>query len=358
MGLSWERDWRVEERKEREERDAKGEDITASIYRPEYGQGIADCLRAVYGEEYPVKTVYDPLALQKEFDLGNLYYAVAINEDGTVVGCEAMYRSSPPFPSIYEIGAGVVIPAYRGRGIQHILYDVLAEYLKIHTPLEEIFGEPVCNHVKMQKMMCEKGGIETALEVDLVPAETFLREGLGTGRVSTLLHFACVKDRPQEVFVPERYSEHFEMLYADPRRERKLSPGGFGLPSDVTTQGNVAIFRHAGVARLTLQALGNDLDRYMDHHDAAMKNQNLEVSQAFLPLDRPSVGEAVEILRSRGYFLGGILPRWFDCDGLLMQRVSQNPNWSGIRLYSSRAEKILEIVRMDWEEVRSAGCSR
>jgi hypothetical protein len=330
----------------------KDGDLTATIYRPEYGQGIAECLRAVYGEEYPVKTVYDPAALQREFDLGNLYYAVALNESGMVVGCEAMYRSSPPFRSIYEIGAGVVIPTYRGRGIQHILYDVLVDYLKTHTPMEEIFGEPVCNHVKMQKMMHEKGAVETALEVDLVPASTFLREGLGTGRVATLLHFACVKDRPQEVFVPERYREDFEMLYADLRRERKLSAGGSVLPSAVITQGEVALFQHAAVARLTLHAFGRDLDRYMDNHDATMKNQRVEISQVFLPLDQPSIGEAVRVLRSRGYFLGGVLPRWFDCDGLLMQGVSQKPNWSGIKLYSPRAEKILERVRTDWEAMR------
>jgi hypothetical protein len=62
------------------------------------------------------------------------------------------------------------------------------------------------------------------------------------------------------------------------------------------------------------------------------------------------VGQAVDVLRKRGYFLGGILPRWFDVDGMLMQKITGRPNWEGIQLFSDRAKKILELIKKDWEK--------
>ncbi len=324
--------------------------FTTGIYKTEYGQGIADCFRAIYGESYAVKTVYDPSALQREFELGNLYFAVALNGNDEVVGCEAVYRSTPPFQLIYEAGAGVVLPAYRHMGIQYVLLDVLTDYLEKHTSVEEIFGEAVCNHLVIQKMMYDKGAIETAIEVEPIPAGTFAKEGLGSGRVSTLLQFKNIKDRPHDIYVPQCYHETFEMLYANLKRERRLSAGSSELSLDVVTHGDVVIFHHANVARLVLNRLGKDLSRFMEDYDASIKDKNIEVSQVCLPLDQPSISEAVGVLRSKGYFLGGILPRWFDCDGMLMQRVLQKPNWDNIKLFSQTAKIILEKIRKDWDE--------
>jgi hypothetical protein len=75
------------------------------------------------------------------------------------------------------------------------------------------------------------------------------------------------------------------------------------------------------------------------------------VLQVWLKLSWPWIGHAVNILRKRGFFLGGILPRWFDVDGMLMQKIIGQPNWEGIQLHSDRAKKILEIVKADWQRI-------
>jgi hypothetical protein len=77
----------------------------------------------------------------------------------------------------------------------------------------------------------------------------------------------------------------------------------------------------------------------------------IKVIQVYLNLACPWVAHAVEVLRSRGYFIGGILPRWFDDDGMLMQKIAGRPCWEGVRLFSDRAGEILRILRHDWEEV-------
>jgi hypothetical protein len=57
---------------------------------------------------------------------------------------------------------------------------------------------------------------------------------------------------------------------------------------------------------------------------------------------------AVGILRERGYFFGGPLPRWFNGDGLLMQKLLCPPDFEGIVLVSDFAKQFLEFIKEDW----------
>ena len=52
--------------------------------------------------------------------------------------------------------------------------------------------------------------------------------------------------------------------------------------------------------------------------------KGVEIFQVWIRLSRPWCGVMVETLREQGYFLGGILPRRFDEDGLLMQKNPGN----------------------------------
>ncbi len=61
----------------------------------------------------------------------------------------------------------------------------------------------------------------------------------------------------------------------------------------------------------------------------------------------------MEVLRGRGYFLGGLLPRWFGEDGLMMLSMPHEPHWQGINLEFQRAKDLVSLVRQDWQQVRA-----
>ena len=69
----------------------------------------------------------------------------------------------------------------------------------------------------------------------------------------------------------------------------------------------------------------------------------------------PWVGAAVHALRERGYFFGGALPRWFDSDGILMQKLLCPPDFDGIVLDSAESKQLLKIIRRDWERAEGGG---
>jgi hypothetical protein len=325
-------------------------EITIDKYRPEYGEGIARCFRAVYGDGYPVKIVYDPEALQAGVDKGSFYTVAALNGENEVIGVMGLYRSSSPYSLLYEIGAGIVLPEYRAQSIANKLCAYIYDRLAKEIGLEELFGEAVANHTKMQKISCQYENIEMGLEIDLMPAEAYTREKSSSGRVTTTTQFRCYKDKRQDVHVPEVYSEEFLYLYRDPKRERRLIASEARIPLDSVTSVENVYFESARVGRLMLSSIGHDVDSCLDTYEKDAAAKGTHVSQAFLKLDCPWVGKAVDILRSRGYFLAGILPRWFDSDGMLMQKVYGDPNWKGINLYSDRAKKILTFIRGDWEK--------
>jgi len=69
--------------------------------------------------------------------------------------------------------------------------------------------------------------------------------------------------------------------------------------------------------RLIIGRASDKADNLIELENQAL-GQKVVVIQAWLKLSCPWSGSAVDILRNKGYFLGGVLPRWFDEDGLLM----------------------------------------
>jgi hypothetical protein len=105
----------------------------------------------------------------------------------------------------------------------------------------------------------------------------------------------------------------------------------------------------AGVSRLAAWSLGPGFPAAWRAAEEEAAGQGSQVVQAWLPLGRPWVGAAVEELRSRGYFFGGLLPRWMDSDALLMQRLAASPDWEGIQLAFDTGRRLAEMARADWE---------
>ena len=73
--------------------------------------------------------------------------------------------------------------------------------------------------------------------------------------------------------------------------------------------------------------------------------------QLWLSLASPLVAAAVEVLRPRGFFLGGALPRWFDEDALLLQRVQGTPSWGDMHILPGTNQVVFDLVRQDWQRL-------
>lgn len=320
--------------------------ISFGMFRPEDAPAVVALFKRVYGDSYPVKLVYDAGGLIKAFEERSNIPGVGRTPSGETVGYCAYYRSAPN-PAVYEAGQGLVLPAFRNQGIVSRILAYLNE-MAPRLDAEAVFGEAVCNQTYMQTATRQElHYIETALEIDLMPAEAYTVEKSATGRVAALLMFRVMKERSQIAYLPECYEQQLRYMYSGFDVQPEFGSPDAALPA-IATEMDVQVFDFAKVARLTVKQTGTDFAEVVEAKEADILGQGVLVFQVWVRLSWPWIDEVVGILRKRGYFLGGPLPRWFGQDGLLMQKIAGRPNWEGIKLYSDRAQRILEIVQADW----------
>jgi len=331
-----------------------GREFEVRRIEPEDAWGVARCFYVAYGEHYPFDTYYIPDKLIDENRKGNIISVVARTGSGDIVGCCALYRSSAYFSGVYEIGQAIVVPEYRFTFAALCMQEFLMELLDSLQEIHAIFGEAVCNHVITQKMMTFAGFEETGLELGLMPPEAFTDLVFPFDRVSTVLGFRTVKDRSHDIFVPKNYVRELEFTMSGIDISRTLKESRKRPPRGVLT-GFVPLFiDYAHVVRSNVYRIGEDFPEVQDGLEREAQSRQAQVTQIFVNLGDPCSDWAVSLLRKGGYFFGGFLPRWFDTDGLLMQRLAVLPHPQGIKLSSSRARKILEIIRHDIE--RNPAC--
>jgi hypothetical protein len=321
------------------------------LMQPEDANGTVALYRATYGDAYPIREIYDPEALLRQQETGAMYHVVCRTADGLVAGHWGLYRTSAPFPGIYEAGHGMILAEYRGRGLNDRIARYTIETLIPRLGIPAVWGEAVANHVFMQKTCAVSGYIETGIELDLMPAASYEKEKSASGRVGAVLVFRLYQTRGQTIHLPDPYVGLLRELHG----EAHDAPHVYHAPGDVPPEGPSEMqsiaFEGANLARMTIQAIGSDLREIVEGKEKLHTGDGATVFQVYLRLTDPGIGFAVRTLRGCGYFFGGVLPRWFDDDGLMMQKTLHEPNVAGLKLYTDKAKRILEFILRDRDEV-------
>jgi hypothetical protein len=336
--------------------DMRGEEMIQKFDVGNFAQkdapGIVRLFRSVYGEGYPIKLFYDEEALKEANAEGRYQSIVARTLEGDVIGVEHLFHSAP-HEAVYEAGAGLVHRDFRKMGINTLMLAFLFnEWVPSKPHIEMIFGESVCNHPHMQKTLNRFGLIDMALEVCLMPAEAYSKEKSATGRVAALLQFRAFRQVSRQVFLPLPYEEELRLLYGRLGGSRELMPREGRVHDDLPSDAEVKYFDFAQLCRVSVKHGGTDFGDYMAAIEKETAQQKVKVVQVWLPLSCAWAGAATDKLRKRGYFFGGLLPRWFDGDGLLMQKIHCPPDFDTISLHAESAEIILEMVKKDWQRSR------
>lgn len=330
------------------------EPFEVGYFHPEDAEGIVRLFRAVYGEHYPIRLFYDPAAIIAANREGRYYSIVARTASGNVIGVNHLYLSSP-YKSLYESGVGLVLKEYRNTGANtRMLRYLYEEFVPRMDNIEEVFGEAVCNHPYMQKAIATFRYVEAAIEVALMPAEAYTKEKSAAGRVATLTAFRCYRPKPHRLFLPATYDGTLHRIYGRLDDARDLDLSADRIPAGAATRAELEIFDFARVARIAVHDIGEDFRDCLSGLEARGREKNAVVFQVWVNLTAPWVGEAVELLRDRGYFFGGALPRWFDGDGMLMQKLLCPPDFEGIVLESDFSKELLKVIREDWRRAQQA----
>ena len=303
--------------------------------------------RAVYGDHFPIKEMYDPDYIIRQQEEGLMYRVVAVDAAGKVLAHHAMYRLEETYHGLYEGGQGMVYPEHRGKGFSNVLQDYIGRVLGPAAGLEEFWGESVTNHVKMQKAALFVGVKETGIELEVMPAESYEAEKSAPGRVGAVVCNLVVREKPHRVFLPAPYAEVLKRIYENAKRKRQLEAATEPLSAAVQTRHAVTYIASAGVLRISVFEAGGDMGEVIaglvDKYTAA----GAVVFQVLLPLDKAYSGALTEALNKQGFFFSALVMRWFDADGLLLQKLAHPTDYDAIQIYSDFAKELLRFVIQD-----------
>ncbi|MDO9630421.1 MAG: hypothetical protein Q7I92_00780, partial [Humidesulfovibrio sp.] len=289
-----------------------GLSYVVEVFRPDDAEGVCDLFYRVYNDAYPLDMYYIPDAVRSAVEQGALHPVVARLPGGEVVGFAALYRSSPPFAGLLEFGLGMVHPEYRGSLILFHLTNELTDRMTALPGVEAVFGEAVCDTIITQSSSALFGFREVALELELMP-------GGGSGRISCLVLFRNIRDRKRLLHAPAFCVEELRTLVAWAELDREVAVLDEGPQDAQATRLEVQTFAHAGVMRGNVHSLSGDGAAALRQAEAEAAAEGCRIFQWFLNLAEPRAAAGAWLLRQNGYRLGGLMPRWFDDDALLMQ---------------------------------------
>lgn len=312
---------------------------------------VATIFRVLYGEDFPVRDVYQPEVLWREIEAGRLAAALAIDGAKRPVGYISFFTPSPN-PRLWEAGNLLVDPDYSHTNVAGMLTGFY--FNPQHSELQNcdgIFSQAVCCHYYTQVSGNKAGLVDCALELDLLDGASF-KDGksnkAGMPRVSCVLSFKELSNpavAPQ--YLPVRYEEKLRQIAA-PLRPRKFLPSTEALPLAGDTVRVDKYYELAKSWKVAVSSIGGDWASVVAELLADAKRRDLVSLQVVLNTACPAIGAAIEMLRTQGFFFGGFAPRWFGADGVMMQQLfDSEPDYENTKLYSPEAKDLLAFIRQD-----------
>ncbi|ACV61820.1 conserved hypothetical protein [Desulfofarcimen acetoxidans DSM 771] len=341
-----------------EEKSVHEQSWVIDLFKPEDAEGVVGLYRAIYGEYFPLPDIYIADWHREQVQNNDSYRVVARLPSGRLIGTVALFRSVPTNNELYEGGGLMVLKEYQTQNVAIQLVRFVCNSLpKMHN-LGQIWGEAVCNHLVSQMLSIKNGHIACALEVDMMPEaayEKLSERGQNiNSRVSALVVFKAFDPDSQVVYLPLAYEDALKKLYAPFNFGHKFLRPDSNLEDGSNTGANINTMPGAGITRITVSQIGIDFASWLDRTHNELKNSGSKVYQVIIPLNTPLVDKAAENLRNEGYWLGGLLPRWFGHDGFLMQKTLYEPDFSKIKVYSKQGKEVLAMVKADYE--KKLGC--
>lgn len=315
---------------------------------------VGEVFRSIYGDDFPVKDVYNPEVLCREIQAGRLASALAFSKEEQAAGYVSMFKTAPN-PRIWEAGNVTVVPTFTRTDVASRLVRYCLDLIARNTAdCDGFFEESICSHYFTQVKAAKIGMVDCALELDQLDGKS-LKDNksnkANAARISCILSFQEMTDPHEPEYIPIRYNEILQQI-ARSLRPRTLITSTAVLPAYAITKLEEKYYASAGTWKVAVPTVGSDWAAAVDDILNKARQRQVISLQIAINMACPQIGAAVEILRKQGFFFGGIAPRWFGTDGLLMQKLfGSKTEYEKIKLYTQTAKGLLSFIKSDRESV-------
>ena len=319
--------------------------------RPEEAIYVSQCIYRAYGYTYPIEDLYYPDRIVRMNETGELLSAVAVAEDGEIVGHYALER--PDLGIVAESGQAVVRPAHRGRKLMERMRAFLTEEGE-KLGLQGFYSQPVTSHIFSQRVNERFGSRVAGITLGLVPRELRFKriksEPLPQ-RETVMLYFRNLGQPLQTtVYAPNHHKTMIERLYNNLDR-----PVIFKNGESLYGRSNVSVLFHkgleAGFIRFPRVGIDSPTELSRTLNDLCALAE-AEVIILELPLAQSGTPELCAVAEKSGFFFSGIGPCFApDGDVLRMQYLNTDFDMSRLQLYSPFAKELAEYIATERDRV-------
>ena len=327
---------------------SEGDDVSVRTLVPEEATQLINLIRRCYGGTYIDPSFYREAAVSDLLRDRRLRSIGAFTQAGQLVGHMGISTRAHAGVTA-DAGMTLVDPAFRGRGIARKVALGLAQE-SMALGLVGVHDYPVTVHAATQRLGAGFG-VDTGLMLANMPGDVVFQEmetpapGVRTSSIIRWLPFGPAPAR--SVYLPGRYREALETLYAKARLDRTVHPSAEdlgGWPSELESDYN----ERRQALRIAVLRTGDDLAERIASEMSDVSARGALVAHVDLSLSDPTAAAATEVLRGLGFSLAGLLPEYRDGDVLRLQWLGEEVGDSAFSVLSTDAtEAIAALVLAD-----------
>jgi hypothetical protein len=279
-----------------------------------------------------------------------MYSVVAQHPNGHLIGhCALTFDST--HNAAPEAGKMVVDPDYRGHHLAESMAKMRIDIAK-ELDLVGFWTDCVTNHPYSQHEMIAFNAKETGLFIGDVPP-TFAMQGLqnfSDTRMSLLAFYLPLKDRPHDIYVPSKHTEHLNALLSSLNLQRNISNSD--IPGAGETKLKTEIDSEDQVANISVDHIGEDLIASVEAELKKLETLNIASAYLDLPISQKAAANAYMALEDLGFFWGSWIPHYStQGDILRLQKIYQTVNVNEIVCAREQGEEVKKFVISEWERV-------
>jgi len=319
-------------------------DIEVKIrdYKPGDGPGVVELFLENYGDTYYKRSFYNP-AHWDTMAKSDKYYPIIAEIDGKVVG---QFLLSVYDSYIGEVGAVVVHPDYKGRGIMNRMFSYLLKRAQA-LGLSTVYGEAIMFHPFSQKANLKQGMVESALQLGEVASWISQKEVKFEKRSAALVSFKLFKKNTHFVNIPKVYSKIIKDVYK--RAQIRYFKTSVKLKPAIWTEENELL-------KLGVVVIDSKVKNFKEKFNkkfAYLKTKH-DMIYADINLKSKETDELVDFLNKKGFFYCGVLFYKHNGDDYLRLQFENTHNVEEKLnvCYSSYCKKLTRFVYGDKKRVK------
>jgi GNAT superfamily N-acetyltransferase len=335
---------------------SSSDDIAVRLLAGGEASRLIGLIRSCYGETYIDPSFYVETAVRELLADRRLYSIGAFTGAGRLVGHMGISVRARG-GNTADAGMTLVDPEFRGKGIARRVAVGLADQ-SIALGLVGVHDYPVTVHAATQRIGAGFG-VDTGLMLANMPGDVSF-QGMKTpapgARTSSLIRWLPFGRAPERgVYLPERYRESLESLYAAAHLSRQLLQPEEGL-GEQASELEHAYDPRRRILRIAVARAGRDLvARVADEKRAAAERGGL-VAHVDLALSDPATHSATEALRAQGFSFAGLLPEYREGDTLRLQWLADTADDTAFSvLFNDSTRAIAALVERDRISISAAG---